>query len=328
MLLPIPASRKDAAESAFIQRALNFVEAQIYYYEYPPLEGREFVPVDRSAPEGAKTTSYKMITRVGKAAIGTSDADAPLSVFYTDEFFHQFFPIRSAYRYTYDDLLAAAMSAQNGQPINIDLEEALAAHDGIERALDVVAAFGSATPPTGIDPIGPDVGWLGLLNQPNANTYVIPAGAAGGTEWSTKTPDEVIADLSGIVASQIAATYKVHSPKRIIGPVLQYQQELAGRSMADGRSDTILSYFVRTRQQSEQPVEVRSWQYLAGAGVGPSDRMVAYDPDMRFVRHMISQEFVQLPPQLTGETYRVPCRAKTCGVICPRPLSISYGDGI
>ena len=328
MLIPIPASRRDAAESAFIQRALNFVEAQIYYFEYPPLEGREYVQVDRSAPEGAKTTSYKMITRVGKAAIGTSDGDAPMSVFFTNEFFHQFFPIRSAYRYTYDDLLAAAMSAQNGQPINIDLEEALAAHDGIERALDVVAAFGSATPPTGIDPIGPDVGWLGLLNQPSANTYVIPAGGGGTTPWSTKTPDEKISDLSGIVASQIAATFKVHSPKRIIVPVLQYQKELAGTSMSDGRSDTVLSYFVRTRKESEQPVEVRSWQYLAGAGVGPSDRMVAYDPDMRFVRHMISQEFIQLPPQLRNETYVFNCRAKTCGVVCPRPLSISYGDGI
>ena len=81
MLIPIPATKKDAAESAFIQRALNFVEAQVYYFEYPPLEGREYVQVDRSAPEGAKTTSYKMITRVGKAAIGTSDGDAPMSVF-------------------------------------------------------------------------------------------------------------------------------------------------------------------------------------------------------------------------------------------------------
>mgnify|MGYP002147116628 CR=1 FL=1 len=87
--------------------------------------------------------------------------------------------------------------------------------------------------------------------------------------------------------------------------------------MSDGRSDTVLSYFVRTRKESEQPVEVRSWQYLAGAGVGPSDRMVAYDPDMRFVRHMISQEFIQLPPQLRNETYVVNCRAKTCGVVCP-----------
>ena len=328
MLIPIPATKKDANESAFIQRALNFVEAQIYYFEYPPLEGREYVQVDRSAPEGAKTTSYKMITRVGKAAIGTSDGDAPMSVFYTQEYFHQFFPIRSAYRYTYDDLLAAAMASQNGQAINIDLEEALAAHDGIERALDVVAAFGSVTPPTGIDPIGPDVGWLGLLNQPNANTYVIPAGGLGLTAWSSKTPDEKIADLSGIVASQIAVTFKVHSPKRIITPVLQYQKELAGTSMGDGRSDTVLSYFVRTRKESEQPVEVRSWQYMQGAGSGATDRMVAYDPDLRFVRHMISQEFIQLPPQLVNETYKVNCRAKTCGVVCPRPLSISYGDGI
>lgn len=330
MLIPIPASRADANESAFIQRALNFVESEVYYTDVPPLEGREYVPVDRSAPEGAKTTSYRKITRVGKAVIGTSAGDASTSVFFTEEYFHQFHPIRMAYQYTYDDLLAAAMASSNGQSINIDLEHALSVREAIEKTLDTVAAFGSATPPTGVDSIGPDVGWLGLLNQPNANVYVIPVGAGVGatTAWATKTPDEIIADLSGIVAAQVDVTYKVHRPKRIITPVLQYEKQLAGRGMGDGRTATVLSYFVETRKASEQPVEVRSWINCKGADPNNSgqDMMVAYDPNRRFVRHMISQEFIQMPPQLTDETYKVPCRAKTCGVVCPKPLSISYSS--
>ncbi len=56
--------------------------------------------------------------------------------------------------------------------------------------------------------------------------------------------------------------------------------------------------------------------------------MVCYKKDPRMVRHMISMEFTQLPPQLEDMTYRVACLAKTAGVVCPYPTSLSYGDGL
>jgi hypothetical protein len=46
------------------------------------------------------------------------------------------------------------------------------------------------------------------------------------------------------------------------------------------------------------------------------------------VRHMVSIDFQQLPAQLLGMTYRTICIAKTAGVVCPYPLSESYGDGL
>lgn len=165
---------------------------------------------------------------------------------------------------------------------------------------------------------------LGLLNQPSATLYTVANGFAGFTEWSTKTPDEVIADLTGIVAAQIASTFKVFTSDTMLLPISQYES-IGGRSMGDGRSDTILSYFLRTNKHIK---EIDSWMYLTGAGAGSTDRMVAYKKDPRMVRHMISMEFTQLPPQLDGMTYMVPCLAKTAGVVCPYPLSVSYGDGI
>ncbi len=315
----------DAAESVFVERALLFVETETYNTLIPPLEARKYVPTDNKTPPGAKFTSYKQYTRTGIARLITErGADLPNAGIFVKEFFHQFYPVGAAYEYDYLDLLAAAMSAENGgPPLNLDLELSLAAREGIEKKLDLIGAVGSGASTFSLDTEF-DVGMLGLLNQPSATIYAVANGFSGFTAWSTKTPDEIIADLTGIVAAQIAATYKVFTPDTILLPITQYET-IGGRSMGDGRSDTILSYFTRTNKHIK---EVDSWMYLSGAGSGSTDRMVCYKKDPRMVRHMISMEFTQLPPQLEDMTYRVACLAKTAGVISPYPLSISYGDGI
>lgn len=315
----------DAAESAFVERALLWVEEQTYDTLIPPLEGRKYVPTDNKSSPGAKFTSYRQYTRTGLARLITErGADLPNVGFYVKEFFHQFYEMGAAYEYSYFDLLAAARAAENGgPPVNLDLELSIAAKEAIEKKLDLIAAVGSQSSAFDLDS-SVDVGMLGLLNQPNATIYNIATGVSGETQWSDKTPDEVLADLTGIVAAQIAGTYKIETPDTILLPVTQLE-DIAGRSMGDGRSDTILSYFLRTNKHIK---EVDSWIYLAGAGTDSEDRMVAYKKDPRKVRHMISLEFTQLDPQRKDLVYHTPCVAKSAGVVCPYPLGVSYGDGI
>jgi hypothetical protein len=320
MSLPPGSPHLDAAESLFVERALLYVEAETYNTLFPPLEGRRFVPVDNKADPGAKFTSYKQYTRTGIARLVTERGlDLPTANLFVKEYFHPFFRLGMSYQYTLDDLLAAGMAAKNGgPPVNLDLELALAAREGIEKKLDNIARVGAA------DGLQPSVGMVGLLNQPSATIFTVPNGAAGSQAWSSKTPDEIIADMTGIVAAQIAGTFKVEQPDTMLLPISQYET-IAGRSMGDGRSDSILSYFMKI---SRHITQVDSWQFLAGAGSGPSDRMVVYKKDPRKVRHMISQEFTQMPPRFENFVYTTECTAKSAGVVCPYPLSISYGDGI
>jgi len=318
--------RFDAAESVFVERALLWIETETYNTLIPPMEGRKYVPVDSSSPAGAKNTSYKQYTRTGIARLITErGADLPNVGLFVKEFFHTFYAMGASYQYDYLDLLAAAMASQNGgPPLNLDLEGSLAAQEAIEKKFDLIAATGSASS-NGFgleDEI--DVGMLGLANQTSATIYTVATGAGLSTTWALKTPDEIIADLVGIVAAQIATTYKIHTPDSILVPVSQ-GETINGRSMGDGRSDTILSYFMRTTKHVKN---FDTWIYLSGAGAASADRMIAYKKDKRFIRHMVAMEFTQLPAQLEGMTYTVPCLAKTAGVVCPYPLSVSYGDGI
>lgn len=320
--------RFDAAESAFTILALAYVETELYEEPLPPKEGQLYVPWDTSAPAGSKSTRYRQITRTGVAQFISDDVDdLPTTGLFVQEFSHDFKEIGTSYQYTYMDMLSAGVALANkgpqgGPPINLDMELAIGAREDIERKLDRIAAIGST------DPNDPNLGLVGLMNLPNANLYVLaPSAATGQTAWSTKTPDEIIADLTGIVAAQVASTFKAFNPKRILLPILTHRS-IAGRSMGDGRSDTILSYFVRTARESGQPIEVNSWQFCTATGIGAVDRMVAYDPNRRFVRHMISQQFTALPAQLRGTKYRVNCLASSAGVISPYPISVSYGDGL
>lgn len=327
-LPPDYTQRHDAGEVLFVERALNYIERETYNVEFPPLEGLKYVPIDTSVPEGAKFSTYKQYTRVGLAKLITErGGDVPLTKLFVKEFTRQYYRLGAGYEYTLDDLLAAQYAASNGQgELNLDLEEATAAREAIDRALDVVAGVGSTTSATipGLSVgIGPDVGMLGLLNQPNATIYVVANGAGGSALWINKTPDEKVADLVGIYAGQVNTTYKVFRPNTILLPILQFESA-SGQRMGDGSDETVISFFRKIKPD----VTVDSWQYCAGAGSGGLDRMVAYNRDKRYVRMMISQRFRQQPPEWRALTFYTLCSAKTAGVLSPYPLSISYGDGI
>lgn len=323
-------SRADAGEALFVERALTYIETETYNVEFPPLEGLKYVPVDTSANEGAKDTKYKQYTRVGLAKLVTERGqDMPTTSLFVKEFGHQFYRLGVSYNYTLDDLLAAQFAASNGggPALNIDLEMATAAREAIDRGLDVIAGIGSTSSTTipGLSQgVGPDVGLLGLLNQPNASTYTLAVGAgSGSTAWSGKTPDEKIADLTGLYTSVVASTYKVFKIDTILLPITQYEQA-NGQRMGDGSDETVISFFKKIKPE----VSIDSWQYCAGAGTGGVDRMVGYMKNKRYIRHMISQMFRQHPPDMEGLEFQVLCTAKTAGVVCPYPLSVVYADSL
>jgi hypothetical protein len=151
--MPLPPNysyHADAGEALFVERALTYVETETYNTLFPPLEGMKYVPLDMSAPEGAKSTTYKQYTRTGIAKLVTErGGDLPTSKLFVREFNHNFYRLGMSYEYTLDDLLAAQFAATNGGPsLNIDLEQSMAAKEAIDKGLDAVCGIGSATSAT------------------------------------------------------------------------------------------------------------------------------------------------------------------------------------
>ena len=314
----------DAAEQTFVARALEVVEAGTYDILFPPLEGRQYVPMGPMVDPGAQSVTYRQYRRTGKAALVTDDGqDLPNAGVSVAEFNRKLYQIGISYYYTNEELRAAALAARNGQPLNLDMERGAAAREAIERTVDLILAYGTATVNSLTAAIGPDVGLTGILNQASASTYTIPNGAAGSQTWTTKTPDEVIADIAGIYNSQVSGTLKLHTPNRIGLPIAQFQ-DISTRRMGDGSDTTILNF----AKAMLPGVTFFSWQYLTAAGSGGTQRMCAFNSDPRFVRATMAREFTQEPPQLEGLRTKILTTAKLGGVVTPYPLSITYGDGI
>lgn len=317
----------DAGEATFVARALEAVEASTYDVLFPPLEGRKYVPMGAMVDAGAQSVTYRQYRRTGLAKLVTDDGqDLPNAGVSVQEFNRKLYQVGISYQYTNEELRAAAFASRNGQALSLDTERGAAAREAIDRAIDCILAIGTATNsniPGLTTTVGTDVGLLGLLNQTSAATYTPATGAAGSATWALKTPDEVIADLAGLVNSQITATYKIHKPNRILLPIAQYQ-DIASRRMGDGSDTTILNFFLAMMPG----ISVDSWQYCDGAGTAAADRAVAFNSDPRFIRATIAREFTQEAPQVRDLTTKVLCTAKLGGVVTPYPLSITYMDGI
>lgn len=316
----------DAGETTFVARALEMVEAGSYDVLFPELEGRKFIQTVGADP-GAQSVTYRQYRKTGLAKLVTDDGqDLPNAGLSVNEFNRKLYQIGVSYQFTNEELRAAAFASRNGQSLNLDTERGSAARMAYERAVDVIIAIGTSTNssiPGLTVGVGTDVGLTGLLNLSSAATYTVATGSAGSQAFSAKTPDEVIADLAGIVNSQITATYKIHSPKRILLPIAQFQ-DIATRRMGDGSDTTILSF----AKQMLPGVDIASWQYCKGAGTNGVDRMVAYDPNPRYVRLTIARDFTQEPPQVQYLTTKVLCTGKLGGVVSPYPLSVTYADNI
>ncbi len=309
MPVPFQHSRLDASESVFFVRDLEHVKARAYDTKYPELKARMFIPVDSEADPGATTIVYEQYTQVGIAKIVSGYAkDLPRADVFGKEFRSPVRTVADSYAYNIEEVLA---SAKAKKPLT--QRKANAARRGFEIAVDLIGRNGDATH-----------GLLGMLNQPNATVYTVANGVSGSAAWSTKTPDEIVKDLGGIVTAIINSTNEVEVPDTILLPTDHYNL-IATTRMGDGSDVTILKFFLGANPHIKN---IFSWQPLATAGASSSARMVAYRRDPDALQFVIPQEFTQLPPQETGLATEIPCYGRVGSVVLYYPLSMAYGDGI
>ncbi len=323
-------ARFDAAETVFTQRALAYIATEVWPTLIPPLKARTFIPTKVKAHPGAESYIWRKPTRTGIARLFAPGAalDLPVVGLYMEEVNQKFYPVGCELRYDYFELLAVGMALENGQPVDLVGEKLKAALEATEKKLDLMAAFGTASPPNnyGVE-LDADVGLTGLLNGSLSSTYSIPVGASGSKTWANKTADEVLADLNGIVGAQRSSTFEVHWGDTLLVPIAEHQA-LIGRRLSDVSGESILSFFTRTQREAGHPIDVLSWQYLAASGSSSSDQMVFYKRDERMLEHVLAMDASPLEPTKAGLNTIQPVVAKSCGLIEHYPLSVTTASFI
>jgi hypothetical protein len=175
-----------------------------------------------------------------------------------------------------------------------------------------------------------DLNVYGLANNPAVNTSNVVNGAGSSPLWSLKTPAEILADIRSIeVATWTNSGYAV-APRNILVPPVQYVALLQPLAIGGVNYNSIAEYISRNSLCMEQngvPLEIRPVKWLAGAGAGGTNRMIAYTREFDKVRFPMTT-MLTTPIENRG-IYKLTNYYARLGVVeVVYAETISYRDGI
>jgi len=305
----------DAGESIFFTRELETIRAKNYDVIFQEPKLLNIIPKSMEGDPTVDTITHRSFTRVGIAKMGGTEYanDFPRVDVFGTETSVKVKPVHAGYGYNKDEI---ARAAKVGRPL--EMMRATAARKAIDMKLDEIARSGEAT-----------TGLKGLYNAVGVSSLIVADGAATTTTWSTKTSDEILADLYRLYNYSLTSTGGIETINTIALPMANYL--LIAQKRLDATNDiTVLQYFLKN---VATPVSIIWLQGLETAAA--SDAL--YDstcmgigwnnsPDKLVMD--IPMPFQQEEIQVDGLDYSVPCRAKTGGVVFFYPLSCTQIKGI
>ena len=304
----------DANETIFFQEELEHVKSRSYDVKYPELLARRLFPLSSEAPSGAESIAYETYDHVGAAKIIHSYAnDLPTVEVKGKKTVRLVYSTAISFGYSIQDIRNAQMA---GKPLNQRKS------DACRRQMLVLenklAFYGDAA--TQIP---------SFINAANTTAYTVADGGTGDTRWSTKTPDEIIKDVSGITTAVYDTTNGVEMVDTLLLPIAQYSL-IADTPRSSTSDTTILDFILKSNAFIKEiiPVYELKGAAPANAAYDSQDCMIAYKRDPEKLTLEVPQDVEYLNPQEKALYYEVPVHARTAGVIIYYPKSIAQGNGI
>jgi hypothetical protein len=180
------------------------------------------------------------------------------------------------------------------------------------------------------------LGLYGLTNSPAVTLTNVAIGAQGTTGWSTKTPDEILADVNNLLNLTWAASGWAVMPDRLLLPPRQYGF-IVSQKVSNAGNISIIE-FLRNNSLSNaangRPLDIQPLKWLVGGGAGGTigidnghDRMVAYTKRRDLVRFPMTT--LQRTPLEYRSIYMITTYICRLGVVeFVYPETLMYADGL
>lgn len=300
----------DSEDSIYFGRELEQIKSKSYDVMYPELKHRSLIPISREAGAGAETITYYQYDMVGYAKIISNFADdLPRADVKGKSFTSPVKTIGDSYGYNIQEIKASRMAGKS-----LEQRRANAARRAVLQTESSVAWNGDTAS-----------GLPGLLSNANIGTYTVPADGTGASKlWSTKTPDQIIRDMNGIVNKIMEDTKGVFMADTLLLPPAKFNY-IASTARSANSDTTILKYFLANNPFIKSVEWVNE---LTGAGSGGVDLMLAYRKSPDVLTQEICEDFNQLEPEKRGLEYVIDCTERYGGVIIYYPVAIAKGEGI
>lgn len=301
--------RADAATGVVFAQQLQAMSNRIREKPYPQWKGKNLLPMQNEAPFGAKEFSYRLMDRVGMLEHITSYADNLPNIEVTGEkVVVNIEPFGGAIIY---DLFEVAQATMAG--MNITDRKGTAIRNAAEQKLDQIIWVGDA-----------ETGLNGLINAANITTRTAPNGAAGTSTWSTKTAQEIYADLIYPITQQATDTIGAERPDTVVMTSASF--EIARTSFfTDNTGENAMERF----QKSYPEIKVETVEWMGPAGTGSSNSsMIHYRNDSEKLGVEVPKPFTMLPPEARNLATVIDGYLVTAGTVVYFPLSVTATGGI
>ena len=176
-------------------------------------------------------------------------------------------------------------------------------------------------------------GSTGLVNNPNITATTADAGVSTYTQWTKKTPQEILKDINDAInAVWAAAGYDLRAmPNHIILPHEQFNY-IATQPVSQLSEKSILTYLQENNVAAKNNVNlvIAGVPWCKGAGTGSSDRMVVYVHDEQFlaVEELAPLSRVMTSPSTEAQAYDSLYMANLSEVEFFYTQTVRYVDGI
>lgn len=300
----------DANESIHFARQLEFIKSRSYDVKRPALNAFKLFPVDTSIPEGAEFATYRQYDTVGVAKIISNYADdLPRADVTAKEFTAPIRSIGNSYGYSVQEIRASAFAGTS-----LDAKKATATRRAHDETINRFAWAGDTVS-----------GLPGFLSNTNIPGYTVPADGTGSSKlWSTKSADQILRDMNGIVNQVYTQSKGVHRANQLWLPLEQYTF-ISATPRSSTSDTTILDYFLANNPFVQEVIPVLE---LDGALAGPLDTMVAIENMEENLQMRVPMMFRQWPAQLKNLYYEVPCESRFGGVVITYPFAMAIADSI
>ena len=299
----------DAENSAYFNRQLEVIKAQTYDEKPLPLKGLTLVPMTSNTPAGADLITYRSFKLIGIAKFISDYASGNIPSVDTigTETSQKIKTFADKFSYSIQELAQASMNN-----VNLPARKAIGARNMVEQLLNRTVLLGDS-----------NFGLRGVLNFPGITAYTVLADGTGSSKlWSTKTPDQIIRDMRGLINAVYISTNGVETPNTFLMSQANYTYISTVR-MGTANDTTILEFAKRNF------TDITRWDWLpelATASATAGDRLYCGVFDNQHIEFEVPVPFTMLPPQPKSLAFEVPCYGRTAGVLCYYPLAFAYGD--
>ena len=302
----------DAADLLYFERDLEHILAKTYEKRFPEIKARRLFPVSSEAPNWIENITYYELEDVGGAQAGSTYSDTlPRADIIRSRNTIPVVPILTSYEYNINEIRKA-------RALNLTLEQwkSNSAKRSCLRKENHYAFFGL-----------PEQGMYGLLTHPKiARVTVAATGTGGSTEWSKKTPDQIISDINAMLDTIFSNSKLEVWPNTLLIAGDQWA-DIAVRRLGTTTDTTILEW-IAEKLKVKGITDIEPVNELKGTGTNGANQMVAYKRDPDFIQLHVTQDFEQFSAQVRGFNFVVPCHMRSGGLMIRDTVSIAVGEGI